>query len=199
VQSKLGCPARAATCNDRFQSTCIRGPGKSGRPAFHPTRPFALEPSTPAKTPIIRDPGTVEQSEPDRWRQTIEVNLFGAYHCSRLAIPHLRRRGGGKIIAIGSGLGHSSRGGTAAYSCSKAGLWMLVRILADEIRADNIAVNELIPGLVRTDILTSGVPSGLSEEWVKAPDAVVPLALFLATQPSPGPTGQSFSLMRRIY
>ena len=52
---------------------------------------------------------------------------------------------------------------------------------------------------MRTDILTSGVPSGLSEEWVKAPDAVVPLALFLATQPSPGPTGQSFSLMRRTY
>jgi 3-oxoacyl-[acyl-carrier protein] reductase len=76
---------------------------------------------------------------------------------------------------------------------------MLVRILADEPRADNIAVNALIPGVVRTDILTSGVPSGLSEEWVKAPDAVVPRALFLATQPSPGPTGQSFSLMRRTY
>jgi NAD(P)-dependent dehydrogenase (short-subunit alcohol dehydrogenase family) len=44
---------------------------------------------------------------------------------------------------------------------------MLVRILADELRGDNIAVNELIPGLVRTDISTSGVPSGLSEEWLK--------------------------------
>jgi NAD(P)-dependent dehydrogenase (short-subunit alcohol dehydrogenase family) len=44
---------------------------------------------------------------------------------------------------------------------------MLVRILADELRGDNIAVNELIPGLVRTDISTSGVPSGLSEEWVR--------------------------------
>jgi NAD(P)-dependent dehydrogenase (short-subunit alcohol dehydrogenase family) len=87
------------------------------------------------------------------------VNLFGAYHCARLAIPHLRRRGGGKIIAIGTGLGHSSRGGTVAYSCSKAALWMLVRILADELRGDNIAVNELIPGLVRTDISTSGVPT----------------------------------------
>ena len=59
---------------------------------------------------VSLDPGTVEQSDPDRWRQTIEVNLFGAHHCSRLAIPHLRRRSGGKIIAIGSGLGHSSRG-----------------------------------------------------------------------------------------
>ena len=35
----------------------------------------------------------VEQSDPDRWRQTLEVNLFGAYHCTRLAIPQLRRRG----------------------------------------------------------------------------------------------------------
>jgi len=153
---------------------------------------------------VSLDRRTVEQSDPDRWRQTLEVNLFGAYHCARLAIPHLRRRGGGKIIAIGSGLGHSSFGGTSAYSCSKAALWMLVRILADEVRADGITVNELVPGPVRTQV-GQGTPGPqsrvmtLAEEWVKTPDDVVPLALFLATQPNPGPTGQSFSLTRRTF
>ena len=63
----------------------------------------------------------VEKSDPDLWRQTLDVNLFGAYQCARLAIPHLRRRGGGKIIImVGSRVGHSSFCRTSAYSCSKA-------------------------------------------------------------------------------
>jgi 3-oxoacyl-[acyl-carrier protein] reductase len=145
----------------------------------------------------------VAQSDPTAWRRTIEVNLIGAYHTARLAIPHLKRRGGGKIVMIGSGLGHSSRMGNSAYSVSKAGLWMLTRVLAEEVRADGIAVNELIPGPVRT-AMTQGPPGpssvmNLKEEWIKSPADVVPLAMFLATQPAEGPTGQSFSLMRRTY
>ena len=65
-----------------------------------------------------------------------------------------------------------------------------------------ISVNELIPGAVRTDLSaqestpSTGV-SAIESEWVKTPDDVIPLALFLATQPVKGPTAQSFSLMRR--
>ncbi len=150
------------------------------------------------------DQQTVELSDPVAWQRTIEVNLFGAYHCVRLALPHLKARGGGKIVAVGSGLGHSSLHAISAYSCSKAALWMLVRALADEVRKDGIAVNELIPGPVHTQLGTQGPPpansvANLPGEWVKTPDDVVPLALFLATQPFTGPTGQSFSLMRRTF
>jgi 3-oxoacyl-[acyl-carrier protein] reductase len=152
---------------------------------------------------ISPDRRSVEQSDPDLWRSALEVNLFGAYLCARLAIPHFKRRGGGKMIMVGSGIGHSSFCGTSAYSCSKAGLWMLVRILADELRPEHITVNELVPGPVRTQLADHGTtPSrvaALPEEWVKQPDDVVPLALFLATQPALGPTGQSFSLTRRAY
>ncbi len=72
-----------------------------------------------------------------------------------------------------------------------------------ELRADGIAVNELVPGPVRTAM--TGVPqredSAVNNpvEWLKRPEDVVPLALFLATHPPPGPTGQSFSLMRRTF
>jgi 3-oxoacyl-[acyl-carrier protein] reductase len=62
-------------------------------------------------------------------------------------------------------------------------------------------VNELIPGPVVTTIVGAEVAQrqgGLGQsEWVKTPEDVVPLALFLATQPARGPTAQSFSLMRR--
>ena len=79
---------------------------------------------------------------------------------------------------------------------------MLTRVLAQELWPFNISVNELIPGPVITAMsaLESAQNTGVSaieSEWVKTPDDVVPLALFLATQPAKGPTAQSFSLMRR--
>ena len=150
---------------------------------------------------VSLDQSPVEHSDPVAFVQTLNVNLTGAYHCARLAIPHLRARGGGRMVMLGSGMGHSSAHGHAGYSCSKAGLWMLVRILADELRADGITVNELIPGPVQTTM--TGVrqrPGSVVNnpiEWLKTPEDVVPLAMFLATHPPPGPTGQSFSLMRR--
>jgi 3-oxoacyl-[acyl-carrier protein] reductase len=146
--------------------------------------------------------GTVEESVPDAWRTTLEVNLFGAYNCARAVIPHLKARGSGKIITVGSGMGRQGRPGSSAYSCSKAALWMLTRVLAQELWPYNIGVNELIPGPVDTAMTVDpaarqGPAFTTESEWVKRPEDVAPLALFLATQPTIGPTAQSFSLMRR--
>ncbi len=71
---------------------------------------------------VILDQRPVEQSDPTAFEVTLRVNLVGAYHCARLAIPHMRARGGGRMVMVGSGMGHSSLHGHAAYSCSKAGL-----------------------------------------------------------------------------
>lgn len=156
-----------------------------------------------ANAGVSLDQRPVESSDPAAFEETFRVNLFGVYHCARLAIPHMRARGGGRMVVTGSGMGHSSLHGQAAYSASKAGVWMLVRILADELRADGITVNELVPGPVRTAM--TGVPQRQGSvvnnpvEWLKQPEDVVPLAMFLATHPGPGPTGQSFSLMRRTF
>jgi 3-oxoacyl-[acyl-carrier protein] reductase len=79
---------------------------------------------------------------------------------------------------------------------------MLTRVLAQDLWPFNISVNELIPGPVVTAMSgqesaqNTGV-SAIESEWVKSPDDVVPLALFLAMQPAKGLTAQSFSLMRR--
>ena len=149
----------------------------------------------------------VDVGEAGPWVATIELNLIGAYYCLKEAIPYLKTRGGGKIITVGSGMGHRASAGNSSYCAAKAGLRILTRALAQELIEDGIAVNELVPGPVRTYLTRnveelskqSGNPTPFSSptEWVKQPEDVVPLALFLATQPDKGPTAQTFSLTRR--
>ncbi len=79
---------------------------------------------------------------------------------------------------------------------------MLTRTLAQEVHKDQISVNELIPGPVQTELAGHSTQRqdsvfSIDGEWIKEPEDVVPLAVFLATQPPIGPTAQSFSLMRR--
>ena len=94
------------------------------------------------------------------------------YYTCKYAIPDLKTSGG-HIIVIGSGMGHRDGNAGSAYSVSKAGVWMLVRNLATELRPHGICVNELIPGLVDTDILTDSerpANPALSLEWFKQPN-----------------------------
>ena len=145
---------------------------------------------------------TVEESDPDVWDEIVQVNLYGVYYCAKYAIPLLKDGDGGTIITIGSGLGRKAKELRSAYAAAKAASWMLTRVLAAELREHNISVNELIPGPVETNQESLGLTNwrrGFEElgEWVKTPEDVLPLALFLATQPTIGPTAQSFSLMRR--
>ena len=90
-----------------------------------------------------------------------------------------------------------------AYACSKAAVWMFTRILARELEADGINVNELLPGPVLTEMTATKYEARVRHapevgaEWFKQPEDVMPMLMFMATQPRRGPTGQSFSVMRR--
>lgn len=152
------------------------------------------------------DKATVAESDPAIWRDLLQVNLLGAYHCVREAVPYLCRAEAAKIIMMGSGARLHTPPRLSAYSAAKAGLWALTRTLASELRQYHIAVNELIPGPVLKEHMLT--PEKLEEiedrmaielcngEWHKVPADLGELALFLATQPRLGPTGQSYSLMR---
>lgn len=147
--------------------------------------------------------GRVEAVDPALWMAGLELNLASAYYCAREALPLLRARGGGKIVMLGSGMGWRSVPGNSSYCVGKAAVSMLVRALAMELRDERISVNELIPGPVDTPATRAELASGHQSafqtpgEWLKQPEDVVPLALFLASLPDDGPTAQSWSLNRR--
>ena len=133
---------------------------------------------------------------------TLDVNLTSVHTLARLVQPHLEVQGG-KFLVMGSGAGRRPFPAGAGYSVAKAGVAMLVRCLAVEWRPLRIAVNEIIPGPVRTAMAggvlgdLTGLPPDVRLDWHKEPDDVAPLALFLAELPDDGPSGQTFSLLGR--
>jgi NAD(P)-dependent dehydrogenase (short-subunit alcohol dehydrogenase family) len=101
----------------------------------------------------VRKPA-VEVKKED-WDAVIELNLTALFLCSRLAHPHMKKRGGGAIVNLASIMGLS--GGiypNASYQASKGGVVNLTRALALEWAADNIRVNAVAPTYVRTDLTT---------------------------------------------
>ena len=130
-------------------------------------------------------------SMPADWQALFNTNVFGLVNTCRLAVQFIQSPGG-SIITIGSGMGHRAGPGLAAYAASKAATWSITKSLAQEVMQLGIHVNELIPGPVKTAMN----PQAAGGDW-KEPEEVTPLALYLANLNSRGPTGQSFSLMRK--
>ncbi len=93
---------------------------------------------------------TVEETSGDQFRQTLETNLFGVFYACRLAIPLMRKRGGGYIINISSLAGQNAHPRMAAYNASKFGLNGFSEALMQEVRHDNIKVSYICPGSVNT-------------------------------------------------
>jgi NAD(P)-dependent dehydrogenase (short-subunit alcohol dehydrogenase family) len=107
------------------------------------------------------------------WNEVVELNLTATFVCSRLAHPHMKRRGGGAIVNLASIMGQS--GGlfpNASYQASKGGVVNLTRALALEWAADNIRVNAVAPTFVRTDLT---VPIFSDPEKLKTVMAHTPL------------------------
>ena len=97
--------------------------------------------------------GTVEETSEALWDEVLGVNLKGVFLTCRAAVPHLRARGGGAIVAISSVQAFVSQRGVAAYAVSKAGINALTRSMALDHAADGIRVNAVCPGSVDTPML----------------------------------------------
>ena len=90
--------------------------------------------------------GAIEAMDFSDFTRVIEINLYGAVHGVRAAIPALRRRGGGAIALTSSTMGLAGDSENSAYGASKHALIGLMRSLSRELGCDNIRVNALCPG-----------------------------------------------------
>ncbi len=137
---------------------------------------------------ILIDPqgkGVLETS-PAVFRKTLETNFFGALRMCQAIVPIMQHGRYGRIVNLSSGLGQLDQmgDGTAAYRASKTALNALTRMVATAVRGEDILVNSMCPGWVRTDM---GGPNA-----ARAVDVGADTAIWLAMLPHDGPTGGFF-------
>ena len=91
-----------------------------------------------------------EQADDEVWRQDIDVKLYGAVRCMRLAIPHMRKQGGGRIINMTTIGGKQPGVHAIPTSVTRAAGINLSKALANEYAADNILVNTICLGRLKS-------------------------------------------------
>lgn len=108
--------------------------------------------------PIVR----LADSDPVAWRAAVDVNLLGAYHGVRAALPPMLRQGRGTIIALNSGAANAPMEGWSHYCAAKAAMKMLTRQVHKEYGERGIRSLGLSPGPVAGDMQAAIRASGIN-------------------------------------
>ncbi|WP_289890556.1 3-ketoacyl-ACP reductase [Virgibacillus pantothenticus] len=96
--------------------------------------------------------GNFLEMEPEAWKHTFEVNVFGTYHVTRAVLPQMIKKNQGDIIMISSSNGLKGTAGSTSYSASKFAIQGMSEALMQEVRRNNIRVFTLNPSLVATEL-----------------------------------------------
>ena len=136
----------------------------------------------------IRTNGSITEITEEAWDHTLDTNLKGAFIVSRLAIPEMKKRGGGVILHIAARSGMLGQAGRAAYCASKGGLITLTEAMAMDHAPDGIRVNCICPGPTRTPMVDTSTPEKLLRYKTRVPlgrigepEDVAHAALYLAS------------------
>jgi len=144
----------------------------------------------------------------ETWRSDIELKVFGAIRCTRLAIPHMQKRGGGRVINITNVAAKQPGAESGPTSISRAAGLALTKMLSKEFAAQNVLVNTVTIGKIKSGQhertrkklglepevyfkkVASDIPMGRMGETAEAADAIV----FLASSMASYVTGTSINL-----
>lgn len=161
-----------------------------------------------ANAGIVGEIASIEDIDVTAWRRIIDVNLTGAFHTVKAAIPQLRRNLGGAIVLVASAASYFAYPRYAAYCASKTGMLGLLRTAANELGDHGIRVNAICPGWVDTPMLdTEARAAGVAREqavsgWVQEqifkrlidPDEISDAVLWLASDSARMITGAALSI-----
>ncbi|MDI6751421.1 MAG: 3-oxoacyl-[acyl-carrier-protein] reductase [bacterium] len=114
---------------------------------------------------ITKD-GLAIRMKDDDWQAVLDINLTGAFYCSREALKVMMKQREGVIINISSVIGMRGNMGQANYAASKGGLIALTKTLAKEMAERNIRVNAIAPGFIETE-MTKRLGQPVKDEILK--------------------------------
>ena len=126
--------------------------------------------------------GTVADFDPSDWDNVINSNLKGVYLCAKYALPHLLAQGEGQIVNVLSIAAKVAFPASSAYCAAKAGALALTKVLAAEVRDQNIRVTAVLPGSVETPFW-DGIPQHPDFEKMLKPEHVANAVLSVCQQP----------------
>ena len=155
----------------------------------------------------------VEEFPPEKWDAIIALNLSSAFHTARLAVPHMKARGWGRIIATASAHSLAASPFKAAYVAAKHGIAGLTKVLALELAEHGVTANCISPGYVWTPLVENQIPDtmaarGLTREQVVndvllakqptkkfvQPSEVAALAVFLCRDEAQNINGANYTI-----
>jgi NAD(P)-dependent dehydrogenase (short-subunit alcohol dehydrogenase family) len=125
-------------------------------------------------------------------REAFETNTLGSVLMIQAMVPLMKKSKYGRIVNFSSGMGQLSdmNGGSPGYRISKTAINAVTRITHDELKGENILVNSMCPGWVKTDMGGKGATKSVEEG--------ADTAVWLATLPDGGPSGKFFRERKEI-
>lgn len=136
---------------------------------------------------------SVAETDDSTWRQMQDLNLTSAFYVLRATIPHLRKSGSGRIVAIGSLAAAEPHPGLGAYVTFKSALVSLVRTVALENKDARLTANVVLPGTMDTPANRKAMPSADSSKWLQPAD-VADLVLWLSDERAAHITGTAIPI-----